>query len=81
VAHAIRIEIGESDSAAVRTTHWISTFYPDVAVGLEDRSVRLESDDHDEARLRLIWLTSLANERLLARGATERTAVFAALVQ
>lgn len=80
MAYAI-IEIGESDAAAARTIDWMSTFYPDVEVRVKDSSLRLESDDHDEARLRLIWLTSLANERLLARGAIQRSAVFAKLVQ
>lgn len=81
MAYAIRIEIGESEAAAAPTIDWISTFYPEVIVGVEGSAVRLESEDHDESRLRLIWLTSLANERLLAWGATERAAVFAKLIQ
>lgn len=81
MAHSIRIEVEELDGAAVCTTEWIRSFHPEVTVAIEGRSVRLASKDRDEAGLRLVWLTTLANERLLAKGAVQRAAIFAKLTR
>ena len=60
---------------------WVSIFYPDIEVTLDGKSACLASSERDQASLHLIWLTALANERLLARGAVHRTRVIEALVR
>jgi hypothetical protein len=69
------------DSSIQGAAAWVSIFYPDVAVGLDDGAVQLASVERDPASLRLIWLTALANERLLARGAAGRARIIEALVR
>lgn len=74
-------EAGPDFSAARGAAEWVGLFYPDVTVTLDRSMAQLTSGERDEAALRLIWRTSLVNEKLLARGAGHRAAVIAAMVQ
>jgi hypothetical protein len=59
----------------------VQRFYPDITVEIGEDGARLASDERDEATLRLIWRSALANEALLERGACQRAAVIEALVR
>jgi hypothetical protein len=69
------------ESSVEAAPAWVSIFYPDVAVEADDGALRLTSLERDQAGLRLIWLTVLTNERLLARGAAARAQIIDALVR
>jgi hypothetical protein len=66
---------------AQRAAEWVGGFYPDVTVALDRATVTLACERRAERQLRLIWQTSLLNEQLLARGATQRAGVIEALVR
>ncbi len=78
---SLRCEIGEDFAVAQSAARWLSAFYPDVALILDRDGAQLASDRRSESELALIWKTTLANEKLLARGAARRAAVIEALVQ
>ena len=82
MAYAVRIPIDDQSEAAVRSAaEWIHSFYPDVAISLDGGVALLASRNDPQAKMRLIWLTALANERLLARNAVRRAAVLEELVR
>jgi hypothetical protein len=64
-----------------RVAEWVCAFHPDVTVNFDGDAVLLSAQERDETGLRLIWLTGLANERLLARAAVGRAAVLERLVR
>jgi hypothetical protein len=66
---------GDEAPLGLRAADWLAAFHPDVAVAVEGGTASLSAPGRDEAQLRLIWLTGLCNERLLARGARARAAV------
>jgi hypothetical protein len=69
------------DSSIQKAAAWVSIFYPDVAVEPGEEPVQLAAIERDAASLRLIWLTTLANERLLARSSAARAQIIEALVR
>jgi hypothetical protein len=66
---------------AQRAAQWVRAFHPDVTVTFDGDAVLLSTQERDETGLRLIWLTGLTNERLLARAAAGRAAVLDQLVR
>lgn len=82
MAYAVRIQIDDHADAAVGSAvEWIRGFYPDVAISLDGEAVLLASGSLPEVKLRLIWLTTLTNERLLTRNAARRAAVLGELLR
>jgi hypothetical protein len=66
--------------AAQRAAAWAGRFHPDVTVTLAAGAARLSANGRSAAALRLIWQSSLLNEKLLDRGAGRRAAMLEALV-
>jgi hypothetical protein len=82
MAGVVRCAMDQEPGSAVQdAAAWVGAFYPDVTCSLDDGAACLTSRDQDDARLRLIWRASLANERLLVRGAVRRAAVLNELVK
>jgi len=74
-------EVGPVFSTARRAAEWVRGLYPDVTLTLDREGAQLASDERDERELRLIWRTSLINEKLLTDGASQRAAVIETLVR
>jgi hypothetical protein len=71
----------EAIALAASTAEWVRAFYPDVSVNRQGDTAMLSSESRSEDGLRLIWRTSLVNEKLLAAGAIARAGVLEALVR
>jgi len=69
------------NSLAPKAVAWLRAFLPDIDVAVIDGQVHLESSRRGEADLRLAWHAALSNERLLQKGASQRAAIMADLVQ
>lgn len=67
--------------AGLRAGEWIEGFYPDVIVTFGGSRVQLECERRSVATLELIWHSYLANEKLLERGAADRSSVLQTLLQ
>lgn len=77
----VTCKTGPEFATAQRAAEWVRRFYPDITVTLDRDAAQLASSERDETELRLIWQSLLANEALLARGASQRAAVIDALVR
>jgi hypothetical protein len=82
MAIAVHCEVRpEQFSLARRASEYVRAFYPDISVTLDRDAARLASDERSADALRLIWKTTLGNERLLVQGAARRAAVLESLVR
>lgn len=67
--------------AALSAAEWLPGFYSRVGVVLSDDRIELFSESYDIDALAAIWSAALANELLLARGESRRSAAHTALTQ
>lgn len=81
LTETVGFEIDAHDhAAAISAARWISQFYSNVAAIVDGRRVDLTSGTRGPAELKRLWLTCLANEKLIIGGDAVRASLLAELI-